>query len=181
MTIVSTHSRAEATAFFIFEIMTCHRLFQHTAAQRRLHYQTNLIHYVRIVSTHSRAEATAVSGVLDLCIDHSFNTQPRRGDCSVLNYHRYFYSCFNTQPRRGDCRIPNKAINASRSVSTHSRAEATAHLLPLGSTPLEVSTHSRAEATAVEPIGYLVELKVSTHSRAEATAPYIKKQEKSAD
>ena len=44
-----------------------------------------------------------------------------------------------------------------------------------------VSTHSRAEAAALSKILQRVLKMVSTHSRAEAAAPYLKKQEKSAD
>ena len=88
-------------------------------------------------------------------------------------------------------------------VSTHSRAEAAASSnstspsavefqhtaarrrlqyvnLPY-SPELEVSTHSRAEAAAIEPSLFSKPINVSTHSRAEAAAPYLKKQEKSAD
>ena len=54
--------------------------------------------------------------------------------------------------------------SVSYSVSTHSRAEAAAFDTEKAKSELEVSTHSRAEAAA-----------------AEAAAPYLKKQEKSAD
>ena len=57
--IVSTHSRAEAAAYyFLPDPLVC--LFQHTAAQRRLHSNKALP-----------------------CKDERFNTQPRRGGCSL--------------------------------------------------------------------------------------------------
>ena len=90
-------------------------------------------------------------------------------------------------------------------VSTHSRAEAAAngdprwetyhwqfqntaaqrrlHMEQLLETYRKVvSTHSRAEAAALQAQAHNYKIKnVSTHSRAEAAAPYLKKQEKSAD
>ena len=44
-----------------------------------------------------------------------------------------------------------------------------------------VSTHSRAKAAALQNLLKSNLVIVSTHSRAKAAAPYIKKQEKSAD
>ena len=45
----------------------------------------------------------------------------------------------------------------------------------------DVSTHSRAEAAATGGDNGDNGIPVSTHSRAEAAAPYLKKQEKSAN
>ena len=66
-------------------------------------------------------------------------------------------------------------------VSTHSRAEAAAAIIDYIKQSHGVSTHSRAEAAAEPVILGVFATKVSTHSRAEAAAPYLKKQEKSAD
>ena len=65
---------------------------------------------------------------------------------------------FNTQPRGGGCFLKEEL--ASQGF---------------------VSTHSRAEAAAADHHNKLLSNFVSTHSRAEAAAPYLKKQEKSAD
>ena len=79
--IVSTHSRAEAAAIFMIEVLKklygfntqprgggCIKpflglyffvKFQHTAARRRLLHSKSLITTKALVSTHSRAEAAA--------------------------------------------------------------------------------------------------------------------------
>ena len=49
------------------------------------------------------------------------------------------------------------------------------------SAQLLVSTHSRPKAAAREADKAGIPLVVSTHSRPKAAAPYLKKQEKSAD
>ena len=71
--------------------------------------------------------------------------------------------------------------SVSYSVSTHSRAEAAAIVVLFGFRLSLVSTHSRAEAAAHQSQLNVRTEAVSTHSRAEAAAPYLKKQEKSAD
>ncbi len=88
---------------------------------------------------------------------------------------------FNTQPRGGGCLLIQLKTKVINNVSTHSRAEAAAKKFLWSGKRCKVSTHSRAEAAAND--GFVVEehYYVSTHSRAEAAAPYIKKQEKSAN
>ena len=74
-----------------------------------------------------------------------------------------------------------KGVDVPGRVSTHSRAEAAASLKDFISPKKQVSTHSRAEAAANGRCDIADAGCVSTHSRAEAAAPYLKKQEKSAD
>ena len=80
---VSTHSRAEAAAWQQIDVLiTDNKLFQHTAARRRLRITGEATKGSDVVSTHSRAEAAAISQRrkrvdLSLC----FNTQPRGGGC----------------------------------------------------------------------------------------------------
>ena len=61
--------------------ITQSKLFQHTAARKRLPEAVSLLKRKGIVSTHSRAEAAAYTTNK---IEHriaSFNTQPRGGGC----------------------------------------------------------------------------------------------------
>ena len=77
--------------------------------------------------------------------------------------------------------IDTAAINILRIVSTHSRPKAAASIDKDLSKATIVSTHSRPKAAALgmHPIEWTHA--VSTHSRPKAAAPYIKKQEKSAN
>ena len=148
------------------------KVFQHTAARRRLRYSC----FGAIVFWAS------------------FNTQPRGGGCLRIAYLFWLqYQCFNTQPRGGGCFLFIFTILIDNSVSTHSRAEAAARPAERRAIKKEVSTHSRAEAAAIlrytpclflscfntQPrgggclivkLGYLQKWLVSTHSRAEAAA-----------
>ena len=63
LTIVSTHSRAEAAALELWSTKDEIIGFQHTAARRRLHFEIDDFVYIIRVSTHSRAEAAAFSQI----------------------------------------------------------------------------------------------------------------------
>ena len=79
---VSTHSRAEAAAFCP-RVSAGAKLFQHTAARRRLR---GVIFEIQ----------PTVKG---------FNTQPRGGGCNTPSTIAASSLRFNTQPRGGGCRI----------------------------------------------------------------------------
>ena len=122
--------------------------FQHTAARRRLPLLGGFLLEVNNVSTHSRAEAAAYRGRLRIVLLRSFNTQPRGGGCArdcttcqaiLLFQHTaarrrlpqnmpWNCNCWmfqHTAARRRLQRSRNSSF-VSRSVSTHSRAEAAA-------------------------------------------------------
>ena len=68
------------TVFYSFPLP----LFQHTAAQRRLQDNATRLKQLQAVSTHSRAEAAARKQSNYQSCKCCFNTQPRRGGCSEL-------------------------------------------------------------------------------------------------
>ena len=83
--------------------ITQSKLFQHTAARRRLPEAVSLLKRKGIVSTHSRAEAAAYT----------------------TNKIKHRIASFNTQPPEGGCRIKSDS-RAVLPVSTHSRPKAAA-------------------------------------------------------
>ena len=77
--VVSTHSRPKAAGSTDDRGRAVYRLFQHTAARRRLGVVTSIPVRVGVVSTHSRPKA---AGCFETFFDHSarcFNTQPPEG------------------------------------------------------------------------------------------------------
>ena len=121
---VSTHSRPKAAAA---GRMTTHqraRVFQHTAARRRLPGM------VQVPSLVLWFQHTAARRRL----------RPIRGLCCL-------YGCFNTQPPEGGCE-PGPIGFADKPVSTHSRPKAAAPAFACGLVPWAVSTHSRPKAAA---------------------------------
>ena len=143
---VSTHSRPKAAATKQSETRVL-RLFQHTAARRRL---------PRKLPRHANRYC-------------GFNTQPPEGGCPYPNvnfggnevfqhtaarrrlHHRPAFPrqppCFNTQPPEGGCPCGQGTV-CRQNVSTHSRPKAAATVLPHKCRPSAVSTHSRPKAAA---------------------------------
>ena len=73
------------------------------------------------------------------------------------------------------------ALDVIFSVSTHSRPKAAASEQFENAPGTLVSTHSRPKAAATANRAGGTMVGVSTHSRPKAAAPYLKKQEKSAN
>ena len=123
VSVVSTHSRAEAAAWRREVRKPCKK-----------------------VSTHSRAEAAANCLAVkrnSLLFQHTA-ARRRLLIASLIGTEAL---CFNTQPRGGGC-IELERMELEERVSTHSRAEAAAlHCSNVLLSTL-VSTHSRAEAAA---------------------------------
>ena len=154
------------------------------------------------VSTHSRPKAAALP-YLPYILTASFNTQPPEGGCCKLMTISIISALFqHTAARRRLLQIALVVLVIVMFQHTAARRR-----LPLDSSipPVlsRVSTHSRPKAAAVAVmIFYFLNicfntqppeggcgrqvtiadsLVVSTHSRPKAAAPYLKKQEKSAN
>ena len=155
------------------------------------------------VSTHSRPKAAAWYSHNKRQLLAGFNTQPPEGGCkhalrgALVNLwfqhtaarrrlraqktppHRR--CSFNTQPPEGGCHSINDPLY-TRWRFQHTAAR---RRLPVpcktSFKSANVSTHSRPKAAAAKDLYSSYYLKVSTHSRPKAAAPYLKKQEKSAD
>ena len=103
------------------------RLFQHTAARRRLHQCKPAAVYCRYVSTHSRPKA---AGGLQFRLAHaaivSTHSRPKAAELRLTMMHNAKLS-FNTQPPEGGCPIDEKVMTPI-DVSTHSRPKAAVSL-----------------------------------------------------
>ncbi len=141
---VSTHSRPKAAGNQVEEIHA-KRMFQHTAARRRLGSMTPMVRLDAEVSTHSRPKAAG----------------PKAANCCTGT------TCFNTQPPEGGWGSQAVAF-VVRPVSTHSRPKAAGASSPsLGLSAL--FQHTAARRRLVLKICSLLPLfMVSTHSRPKA-------------
>ena len=122
-----------------------------------------------------------------------FNTQPRRGGCSI------WVGCwsgspisFNTQPRRGGCVIIGDHIRR-HCLFQHTAAQRRLRITPINGAVKEVFQHTAAQrrllyntvdgklyicfntqprrgGCIMHPVEYTTANRVSTHSRAEAAA-----------
>ena len=95
---VSTHSRPK-TAGLLLERFSCGRMFQHTAARRRLVIDT-MSNGGDLVSTHSRPK-TAERPQRSASRTHCFNTQPPEGGWLLRQADSNASVRFNTQPPEG--------------------------------------------------------------------------------
>ena len=131
---VSTHSRAEAAAFFISFRQLVLTVSTHSRAEAAAQV-IGMGEYVKKVSTHSRAEAAAcikqqinniylcfntqprgggcLRNFISCSICKGFNTQPRGGGCTQWLFSVLAPKRFNTQPRGGGCSLPKKARKIS--------------------------------------------------------------------
>ena len=185
--LVSTHSRPKAAGAMQM-ILKQKKLFQHTAARRRLVTHSPLSSPDVAVSTHSRPKAAGLSKPAYGCIAVFQHTAARRrlgiNSCTSASG-----QSFNTQPPEGGWLSKYRRQHAWR-VSTHSRPKAAGALDKPMHPSLMVSTHSRPKAAGykchvrikfdmfqhtaarrrlvvVQFDGQLVSL-VSTHSRPKA-------------
>ena len=128
---VSTHSRPKAAASVTRGMMKCLRMFQHTAARRRLPAAATPAAAATQVSTHSRPKAAAPI-------------------CRLIGLR---HACFNTQPPEGGCAPPRKcSAPAAAFQHTAARRRLQSDVTgPEKATP--VSTHSRPKAAAAHACG----------------------------
>ena len=142
LVVVSTHSRPKAAACPSLEdnpVLSCFntqppeggcappppektpkRLFQHTAARRRLRrIQKNTARRCRF-NTQPPEGGCAVTGEqADIII--GFNTQPPEGGCARPDSCCCWSTCFNTQPPEGGC-LKRASSPTSRSTFQHTAA-----------------------------------------------------------
>ena len=97
---VSTHSRPKAAGICPSFGMD-RRMFQHTAARRRLVSPGNAHAPVIFVSTHSRPKAAGPTVPHRRELEHRFNTQPPEGGWKAFDVDMSDFSGFNTQPPEG--------------------------------------------------------------------------------
>ena len=124
------------------------KLFQHTAARRRLRRNAPQPHYTHIVSTHSRPKAAALNKIRIAVKVYSFNTQPPEGGCTLARQCKMRIKSFNTQPPEGGCTETGVNNTPTLIVSTHSRPKAAACHHEVHQNHHIVSTHSRPKAAA---------------------------------
>ena len=102
---VSTHSRPKAAGRIRFLILYTYRLFQHTAARRRLVIQSLQDNILEPVSTHSRPKAAgaftqrAVPAAAVSTHSRPKAAGPEKRSADWLEI------CFNTQPPEGGWRL----------------------------------------------------------------------------
>ena len=164
---VSTHSRPKAAGNLMVSLYRL-KLFQHTAARRRLDGRYgNRSSGGRFQHTAARRRL-ASTGKTQNTTKKSFNTQPPEGGWVHKPSLQQYPKSFNTQPPEGGWFLLRCWGRCGFFVSTHSRPKA-AGLFGLCSRDcLCVSTHSRPKAAGQEKAGWRVECRVSTHSRPKA-------------
>ena len=170
---VSTHSRPKAAASERMLLATP-RLFQHTAARRRLRSMPAAC-AAKSKFQHTAARRRLRSPRLGLGPGRSFNTQPPEGGChgDPLAYYILKEKFQHTAARRR-LRWHRHLKRPFGFVSTHSRPKAAAEARVWAWGRGEVSTHSRPKAAAPCPDMSLQANPVSTHSRPKAAAPCLK-------
>ena len=103
--------------------LVAYRMFQHTAARRRLENTCITFLSTLIVSTHSRPKA-AGCGYNSSYTYNKVSTHSRpKAAGSVSRCLPSMYSCFNTQPPEGGWISRDQNKNLTK-VSTHSRPKA---------------------------------------------------------
>ena len=155
------------------------KLFQHTAARRRLEPLICCPKSASEVSTHSRPKAAGPCFITSATARNCFNTQPPEGGWAVLQRRAFQAARFNTQPPEGGW---NNELGEARVffVSTHSRPKAAGLWRYRFRIDGKVSTHSRPKAAGWRASFKVVDNMVSTHSRPKAAGEvlgYITKEE----
>ena len=169
--------------------ISVYKLFQHTAARRRLAVLKFFLATRRGVSTHSRPKAAGrlsrylvcsarvfqhtaarrrLGDLKERCsTSHSFNTQPPEGGWVPAGRLLATHSCFNTQPPEGGWAPFHRTRPRPSRFNTQP---------PEGGWPIprlrrqerRVSTHSRPKAAGSLVLHVLLVQAVSTHSRPKA-------------
>ena len=121
-------------------------LFQHTAARRRLVKSSIPFFSLYLVSTHSRPKAAGFVSTIRRASESCFNTQPPEGGWFRQVLEKLVNVCFNTQPPEGGWENPKINISLFTIVSTHSRPKAAGAGQRQAIQDQIVSTHSRPKA-----------------------------------
>ena len=150
------------------------RMFQHTAARRRLGVYDAVITGDYRVSTHSRPKAAGIDICIQRLVNTRFNTQPPEGGWSSDKTSESSNPSFNTQPPEGGWPSAATTSNRSKRFNTQPPEGGWKSILT-GHFIMAVSTHSRPKAAGFLPGNLIKSRKVSTHSRPKAagTAPSI--------
>ena len=166
---VSTHSRPKAAAIlnphkttqtigfntqppeggcFTVGRAPCHtRVFQHTAARRRLRCTIFAPSTNQQVSTHSRPKAAAASPAQRHRIAHvSTHSRPKAAAGTACQFDRRHGVSTHSRPKAAAGGLGD--VIALKTVSTHSRPKAAAHRRATLHRGQPVSTHSRPKAAA---------------------------------
>ena len=144
------------------------KLFQHTAARRRLDAPCFTDNNGFIVSTHSRPKAAGSLGWVVAGKVHSFNTQPPEGGWHAEVLPRPKKSLFQHTAARRRLESRDDAKNQAGWVSTHSRPKAAGQIHASTDAFIIVSTHSRPKAAGQIHASTDAFIIVSTHSRPKA-------------
>ena len=126
-------------------VVRTQKVFQHTAARRRLGLNLKPIWFSEIVSTHSRPKAAGRSKRMGLrFLTVSTHSRPKAAGCFFCG------SCdsskVSTHSRPKAAGMGARAVLSSRNVSTHSRPKAAGQTKGSNSSFFSVSTHSRPKA-----------------------------------
>ena len=121
---VSTHSRAKAAAFQ-FAFSNSLKMFQHTAARKRLPTCQKMTLSKKSFNTQPR-ESGCLKFLPYFDISWSFNTQPRESGCRFLVYELYISYWFQHTAARKRLLVTEAHHQGIKVVSTHSRAKAAA-------------------------------------------------------
>ncbi len=141
-------------------------LFQHTAARRRLVKSSIPFFSLYLVSTHSRPKAAGFVSTIRRASESCFNTQPPEGGWFRQVLEKLVNVCFNTQPPEGGWENPKINISLFTIVSTHSRPKAAGAGQRQAIQDQIVSTHSRPKAAGPAGINPLTQLHEFQHTAA---------------
>ena len=135
----------------------------------------------RIVSTHSHPKVAAwfsdsIIGVRKV----STHSHPKVA-AAILSKNETKTLCFNTQPPEGGCLNQIQKLLVSKTVSTHSHPKVAANVRFYGSLKQFGFNTQPPEGGCIIVRFFIGAKMVSTHSHPKVAAPYIKKQEKSAN
>ena len=151
LTWVSTHSRPKAAGTEIVKLLKGGKVFQHTAARRRLGH----------LPDPGRA----------LCA--RFNTQPPEGGWTAAKYRLMSHGCFNTQPPEGGW-APNQKTPKGQKMFQHTAARRRLEpIIPAGRRNRRFQHTAARRRLADERIPELVADLVSTHSRPKAAGKIV--------
>ena len=113
LSLVSTHSRAEAAAPKSIVTVYAEQMFQHTAARRRLRLIS-----LGPIKGPAKFQHTAARRRLHRCaslfsINCTFQHTAARRRLHLQQLRSIIKTCFNTQPRGGGCSLPKKVRKIS--------------------------------------------------------------------
>ena len=157
--LVSTHSHPKVAANCAVLMLNMVLMFQHTATRRWLPAMAE-DRLEQLEFQHTATRRWLHPNNINACHRFDcFNTQPPEGGCLAKSHQTEFVLCFNTQPPEGGC------FSLTQSLMSCFQFQHTATRRWLPQNLAKLSSY----------------IEVSTHSHPKVAAPYIKKQEKSAN